>query len=92
MFRRGTVFYCEDRITGQQKSLLTKDEAEARKIIRAKNEAVAQPLMNLVLAKTYLAAQDPKLVTRTWSDVMDIHPADPRTKYGSYFPADLQAL
>jgi hypothetical protein len=28
------------------------------------------PQMNLVMAKTYLSAQDPKLVTRTWTDVM----------------------
>ena len=72
MFRRGAVFYCEDRTTGQQKSLLTRDEAEAQKIIRAKNDAVQQPLMNMVLAKTYLAAQDPKLITRTWADVMQM--------------------
>lgn len=65
MFRRGAVFYCEDRNTGQQKSLLTRDEAEAQRIIHAKNDAVQQPLMNMVLAKTYLAAQDPKLITRT---------------------------
>jgi len=65
MFRRGTTFYCEDRTTGQQKSLQTKNETEARKIIQAKNDAVNQPLMNLVLAKTYLAAKDPKLITRT---------------------------
>ena len=54
MFRRGTMFYCEDRTTGQQKSLLTKDETEASKIVQAKNDAVNQPLMNLVMAKTYL--------------------------------------
>ena len=72
MFRRGEVFYCEDRTSGQQKSLRTRDEGEAEKIIRAKNEAVSQPLMNLVLAKTYLAAQDPKLITRTWADVMQM--------------------
>jgi integrase len=70
MFRRGTMFYCEDRETGQQKSLLTRDEAEARKIIQAKNEAVKLPQMNLVLAKTYLSAQDPKMITRIWADVM----------------------
>jgi hypothetical protein len=70
-FRRGTMFYCEDRTTGQQKSLLTKDETEASKIIQAKNDAVNQPLMNLVMAKTYLAAKDPKLITRTWADVME---------------------
>lgn len=64
------MFYCEDRTTGQQKSLLTRNEAEARKLIQAKNDAVAQPLMNLVMAKTFLAAQDPKLIIRTWADVM----------------------
>ena len=72
VFRRGAVFYCEDRTTGQQKSLRTGDETEARKIVQAKNDAVNQPLMNLVMAKTYLAAQDPKLVTRTWADVMQM--------------------
>lgn len=71
MFPRGAVFYWEDQTTGQQKSMRTRDEAEARKIVQAKNEAVAQPLMNLVMAKTYLSAKDPKLVTRTWADVMN---------------------
>lgn len=69
-FRRGTVFYCEDRTTGQQTSLRTRDETEARKIVQAKNDAVNQPLMNLVMAKTYLSAKDPKIITRTWADVM----------------------
>ena len=72
MFRRGAVFYCEDRTTGQQKSLLTRNGAEARKLVQVKNEAVNQPLLNLVMAKTYLAAQDPKLVPRTWADVMEM--------------------
>jgi len=70
-FWRGTMFYCEDRITGQQKSLQTKNEAEASKIVQAKNDAVNQPLMNLVMAKTYLAAKDPKLITRTLADGME---------------------
>jgi integrase len=72
MFRRGAVFYSEDRTSGQQKSLQTRDEAEAQRILQAKNDAVNQPLMNLVMAKTYLAAQDPKLITRTWADVMQV--------------------
>jgi len=72
MFRRGAVLYYEDRTTGQQKSLRTRDESEARRILQAKNDAVNQPLMNLVMAKTYLAAQDPKLVVRTWADVMQM--------------------
>jgi hypothetical protein len=70
LFRRGEVFYAEDQDTGKQKSLKTKSADEARKIVQAKNDAVSQPLLNLVLAKTYLAAIDPKLVTRTWEDVM----------------------
>jgi integrase len=72
MFRRGALFYCEDRTNGQQKSLRTRNESEARRILQAKNDAVNQPLMNLVMAKTYLAAQDPKLITRTWADVMQV--------------------
>ena len=70
VFRRGAVFYYEDQTTGQQKSLLTRDEAEARRIVQAKNDAVKLPQMNLVMAKTYLSAQDPKMITRTWADVM----------------------
>jgi hypothetical protein len=70
MFRRGSVFYCEDRSTGRQKSLHTRDEAEAKRIIQARNDAVKMPQMNLVMAKAYLSAQDPKMITRTWADVM----------------------
>jgi hypothetical protein len=69
MFRRSEVYYCEDRTTGQQKSLRTRDEAEAQRIIQAKNDAVKLPQMNLAMAKTYLSAQDPKMITRTWADV-----------------------
>ena len=70
MFRRGNVFYCEDRMTGQQKSLQTRDAAEAQRIVQARNDAVKLPQMNLVMAKAYLSAQDPKMNTRTWADVM----------------------
>jgi integrase len=71
LFRRGAVFYCQDRNTGQQKSLQTRDKAEARRIVQAKNDTITQPLMNLVMAKTYLSAQDPKMITRTWAEVME---------------------
>ena len=70
MFRRGSVNYCEDRTTGQQKSLQTRDGAEAQRLVQAKNDAVKLPQMNLVMAKTYLFAQDPKIITRTWADVL----------------------
>jgi hypothetical protein len=49
-------------------SLLTRDEDEARRLLQARNDAVNQPLMNLVMAKTYLAVLGPKLITRTWAD------------------------
>ncbi len=70
LFRRRKVFYFEDREAKVQKSLGTKNLDEARKIVQAKNDAVNQPMMNLVMAKTFLAAKDPKMITRTWEDVM----------------------
>jgi hypothetical protein len=75
MFRRSEVYYCEDRTTGQQKSLRTRDEAEAQRILQARNDAVKLPQMNLITAKTYLAAQDPKMISRTWADVMERLPS-----------------
>ena len=36
MFRRGNVYYCEDRATGQQKSLQTQDEAAPHRSSRPK--------------------------------------------------------
>jgi hypothetical protein len=39
MFRRGQVFYCQDRETGNQESLRTKDNAEALTLLHSKNEA-----------------------------------------------------
>jgi hypothetical protein len=41
LFRRGQSFYCQDTTTGQQTSLRTKDEEEARALLHAKNEAFA---------------------------------------------------
>jgi len=71
LFRRGKVFYFEDRETKLQKSLGTQDLGQARKIVQAKNDAINQPMMNLVMAKTFLVAKDPKLITRTWEDVLE---------------------
>lgn len=71
LFQQRGVFYYEDRSTGQQKSLQTRDKSEAQRLLQAKNDTVAQPMMNLVMARTYLAAHDPKLISRTWAEVMD---------------------
>lgn len=71
LFRRGDVFYCQDTKTGQQSSLRTKNEEEARALLHAKNEAFRQPMLNLQIARTYLSASDPEIAKRTWQVVMD---------------------
>ncbi len=71
LFRRGSNFYVEDSVTGEQKSLGTADRKEAERLRAAKNEATERPALGLALGKAYLAAFDPKLVERTWSLVMN---------------------
>lgn len=68
LFRRNNgVFFCEDRTTHAQKSLKTKDAAEATRLLNAKNEADQQPGgFALQIARTYLAQADPALSNRTW--------------------------
>jgi integrase len=70
LFRRGGIYYSQDATTGQQKSLRTRDESEALKLINARNEAQRQPVLNLHLARAYLTASDPAFVERTWQTVM----------------------
>jgi len=72
LLRRGRMFYAYDRQTKARLSLETGSRAEALPLLRAKNEAARQPLLNQAIAKVYLAAQDPKLIQRTWQDVMDL--------------------
>jgi len=71
LFRRGGIYYSQDSATGQQKSLRTRDETEASQLLNARNEAQRQPVLNLHLARAYLAASDPALVERTWHIVME---------------------
>jgi integrase len=71
LFRRNGIYYSQDTATGQQKSLRTRDEAEALKLINASNEAHRQPVLNLHLARAYLSASDPAFVERTWQTVME---------------------
>jgi len=71
LFRRGEVYYSQDTATGQQKSLRTRDETEARSLLNAMNEAQRQPVLNLHLARAYLTASDPAFVERTWAVVME---------------------
>jgi integrase len=71
LFKRKGVFYSEDTTTGKQRSLFTKDEAEALTLLHSKNEAHRQPVLNLQIARTYLTATDPEVAKRTWQTAMD---------------------
>ena len=66
---RSITYYAEDCSTGKRQSLGTKNEAEAEKLLQAKNEANAQPVLSRELAKAYLHIQDPLFGERTWGDV-----------------------
>jgi integrase len=70
LFLRGGIYYSQDSATGQQKSLRTRVESEARSLLNARNEAHRQPGLNLHLARAYLSASDPAFVERDWQTVM----------------------
>ena len=67
---RGGKFYCVDTQTGKRASLQTGSEEEARQLVEAKNQAQRQPVLNLQIAKAYLAAADENYIRRTWREVM----------------------
>jgi hypothetical protein len=70
MFLRGNVYYYEDTRDGEQHSLHTRDKADARRLINAKNESVHNPAaVNLQIGRTYIAASSPEMLTRTWMTV-----------------------
>jgi integrase len=60
-----------DTTTGKRTSLATTDKDEARQIIEAKNQAVRQPVLNLQIAKAYLAGTDNGIATRTWQSAVE---------------------
>lgn len=71
LFKRGRMFYSHDSETGKQESQRTQDRQEAKKLLHAKNETHNNRLLNLSLGRTYLAAHNPGLVNRIWSEVME---------------------
>lgn len=72
MYRRNCGrYYAKDKITGKAESLGTTDKAAAKQLLVARNQAVAQPQLNRSMAKAYLSAKSPELLTRTWADVME---------------------
>ena len=68
---RGGIYYCVDTTTGKRTSLGTTNEDEARQIIEAKNNSERQPVLNLQIAKAYLAGTDNGIATRTWQQAID---------------------
>ena len=76
MYRRGRgMFYAKDRITGKAESLGTANREQAQHLLTAKNQAAVQPQLNRAMARTYLMAKSPELVTRTWAQVMEHYTA-----------------
>jgi hypothetical protein len=68
---RGDTFYCVDAKTGKRHSLQTSSADAARQIVAAKNQAERQPILNLQIAKAYLAGTDSGITTRTWRDAIE---------------------
>jgi len=70
IFKRRGIYYCEDRTSGHQTSLRTCCRTEANQLLAAKNQAAVQPTLNLTMARAYLTATSPEMMTRTWLDVL----------------------
>jgi hypothetical protein len=72
VYRRDNgIHYIEDVVTKQQESLRTRDKKQALVLLVARNQAAAQPALNVTMAKAYLSGRSPELSTRNWSDVFE---------------------
>jgi len=72
LYRRSNgIFYLEDATTGKQTSLRTKSKAVATQRLTAHTQAAEQPCLNLTMAKAYLSAKSPEMLSRTWGEIMD---------------------
>jgi integrase len=65
------MYYCVDKSTGKRTSLHTTNEDAARQIVEAKNASVRQPILNMQIAKAYIAGSDNGINTRTWRQAME---------------------
>jgi integrase len=68
---RGGAYYCVDTQTGKRTSLGTTNTDDAKQIIEAKNNSERQPVLNLQIAKAYLAGSDNGIKTRTWQQAIE---------------------
>ncbi len=72
LFRKGSgIFFLEDRLSGKQESLKSRDKTVATRLLHARNEAHQQPAINLQIARAYLMASDPMVSKRTWQNVAE---------------------
>jgi hypothetical protein len=62
---RGGKYYCVDNSTGKRASLRTTNQDEARQLVEAKNNSERQPVLNLHIAKSYLAGSGNGITTRS---------------------------
>ncbi len=60
-----------DTTTGKRTSLGTTNADDAQQIIEAKNNSERQPVLNLQIAKAYLAGSDKGIATRTWQHALE---------------------
>jgi integrase len=72
LIRRGerNTYYYFDTLTNRRESLQTNDGEAAQRIIEAKNDALRQPILNLNIARAYLAGADSGFTTRTWKNAL----------------------
>ncbi len=71
--RANGVYYALDLVSQRQTSLKTREEAEAKRLIAAKNQAADTPQLNRAMAKVYASAASPQLMERTWREVIDAY-------------------
>ena len=71
-YLRGKTYYGEDRTTGKQFSLRTRDPKLAKEIIEGKNKAAREPHIHGAVARATLAVLEPQLFIRTWREVIAI--------------------
>ena len=71
--RQERLLLLQDNDTGKQGTLGTSDKGEAQWLVNARNESCNSPAaaINLQIARAYLNAADPGLITRTWQKVME---------------------
>ncbi len=52
LYRRNGTYYAHESDTGKQASLRTKDKTEAVGLLAARNQAVAQPILNVAMGQS----------------------------------------